>query len=480
MAKPRPNFSKALSLQIEGQRFSRSLQARAIAADALADTIGCILAGSTDPVVAMACRSLGMPNLARQLVWPRNGVLRENAALVNATAAHVLEFDDHEILGVTHPSAVLVPALLALAYGSERSGRDLLDAYVAGFETINCLGRRLNPSHYDMGWHSTSTLAALGAAVSCSLLAGNSPEQTVHAFGLCCSLAGGTRAQFGSVTKPLHAGFAAHAAVRSALMARAGITAAPDAFDGHFGLSRLIAVNLEDTPQTEYAFPLIEEHGPIIKLYPSCAATHRTLDAVGDLMRSYQLTHEDIVEIMTEIPEVAASALLPGYPSDEYQARFSMSYCAAAAAERGELALEDFTSEAVSRPTIRRRAQQVRVSSYRGKGNSFAPGNYKVRTTILTQSGGVLRDERLHAKGTKDLPLSRNERLAKFENCLAKVGYQKSTSSLFEVIVSVGDLRALGSCENRFRQAGLPSPGQLSAKINSSKSRERGRGRLEC
>lgn len=120
--------------------------------------------------------------MSGQILWAGDSVLPENAALVNGTAAHALEYDDHEILGITHPSAVLVPALLALGSGSEISGRDLLDAYICGFETINGLGALINPSHYSIGWHSTSTIGALGAAVACSVLIGNNLDQTLHAF----------------------------------------------------------------------------------------------------------------------------------------------------------------------------------------------------------------------------------------------------------------------------------------------------------
>jgi 2-methylcitrate dehydratase PrpD len=441
-----------LGAWIEAQRFSRSHNAREIAAGALADTIGCIFAGSDQSVVAAAAGSMGIPPAQCGILWPGIGVLPENAALVNATAAHTLEFDDHELLGVTHPSAVLVPALLAIAQDSGRRGVDLLDAYVAGFETINCLGTVLNPSHYAGGWHSTSTIAALGASVACSVLLGVSAERGVHAFGICCSLAGGTRAQFGSMTKPLHAGFAAHAAVRSALMARAGITAASDAFDGRFGLAWLMGGGVEgaDARPPDYTFPSIEEHGPIVKLYPSCAATHRTVDAVRDLMRWHGLTPEDVSEITTEIPAVAASALIIAYPANEYEARFSMPYCIAAAVERGDLVLDDFTPEAVSRAAIRRRAEQVRVRAYTSTGNPFAPGNYRVSTDIVTRSGRMVGDERLHAKGSKHKPLSRGEQSAKFESCMTKVRCGHSASGLFDAISSIGKFPALESIQKHF------------------------------
>ncbi|WP_159587939.1 MmgE/PrpD family protein [Chelativorans xinjiangense] len=453
MTGARYGFSEAMHIQLGAQRFSRSPEARTIAAGAFADTIGCMFAGSTQSVEAAACRSLGIPQVAGRLVWPSFGVLPESAALVNATAAHVLEFDDHEILGITHPSAVLVPALLALAEGSERSGGDLLDAYVAGFETINCLGAALNPFHYATGWHSTSTIAALGTSVACSMLIGNGPEQTVHAFGICCSVAGGTRAQFGSMTKPLHAGFAAHAAVRSALMAKAGITASPDAFDGRFGIAGLMTGGAEGAEpyQPDYTFPSIEEHGPIVKLYPSCAATHRTVDAIRDLMRSHGLGPEHVAEIATEIPAVAASALVTDYPVDEYEARFSMSYCAATTIESGGLTLGDFTAEAVSRPATRRRADKVRLTSYATQGNPFASGNYRVVTTILTKSGDRLLDQRLHARGSKEKPLSPEERFEKFADCLATIGGEAVAATFFDTIAHMAVLKDTGALTKLLR-----------------------------
>src|SRR5438094_2310487 len=215
--------------------------ARAVAATAVLDTIGVMLAGASEPAarivqqvvaaeegaaVAKAsgrrCRILGTDLCASAT----------GAALANGTAAHAHDFDDMCFVSLAHPSAPLVAAGLAAAEIAGASGPAMLDAYVVGFELEARLGRAMNPRHYQRGWHCTSTLGTMGAAAAASRLLGLTPAATAHALAIAASEASGLKENFGTMVKPLHGGLAARNGVVAALLARAGMDARASASEG--------------------------------------------------------------------------------------------------------------------------------------------------------------------------------------------------------------------------------------------------------
>lgn len=412
-------------------------QARQIAAVAFVDTVACIFAGSQECVVRDLCNGLLPERRPVPLQWPGADCHSSMAALVNGTAAHALEFDDHELIGVTHPSSVLVPALLSLLDQTRSSGEAMLDAYVAGYEAISAVGNYLNPDHYIAGWHSTSTIGALGAVVAAAVLLGCNEEQVAEAIAISCSIAGGIRAQFGTAIKPVHAGLAAQAGVMAALIARSGVTASAGAFDGQFGIATLMAGANRASSALDVTIPKLQDNPPIIKLYPACAATHRSVDGVIDLLTAHDITADEILEITTEIPNVAASALLECFPSEPSAARFSMPYCIACAVEQRSLTLDDFNAAALKRSGIRRLAAIVRLTSYQIDGDPFADGNYRVRTSIKTKSGRRFDDERFHAKGAGQEPVTIEQLRSKFDQCMSYVDADAKLS--FDQVMAIGD-----------------------------------------
>ena len=142
-----------------------------------------------------------------------------------------MDFDDYDLASVSHPSAVLVPALIAL--GEERcaSGSEILDAYIVGLEVIARVGMAVNMSHYALGWHATATIGAIGAAAACARIMNLNAEEIANAISLATSMASGYKSQFGTMAKPVHAGLAAKSGVIAAAMGAAGITASSDTLD---------------------------------------------------------------------------------------------------------------------------------------------------------------------------------------------------------------------------------------------------------
>jgi 2-methylcitrate dehydratase PrpD len=212
-----------------------------------------------------------------------------DAALANGTAAHALDFDDMCFVSLAHPSAPLVPAVIAAGEIAGASGRAVLDAYIIGFEIQARLGRLMNPRHYQRGWHCTSTLGAISAAAGASRLFGLDAAATEHALAIAASSASGLKENFGTMVKPLHAGLAARDGVMAALLAKGGLTGSAKAIDGPQGYLR--AFDSEGTDLANAVGDLgsrweILDTGITVKLYPSCAGTHPTLDALLDLARA--------------------------------------------------------------------------------------------------------------------------------------------------------------------------------------------------
>ncbi len=252
------------------------------------DTVGVTLAGSIEPAAAVVrdvARAEG--GAARCTVLGTGDRTSAGwAALANGTAAHALDFDDMCFVSMAHPSAPLVAAGLAVAELADASGAALLDAYCVGFEIEAVLGRAMNPTHYEQGWHATSTLGSIGAAATAARLLGQDAQTAARSMAIAASEASGLKESFGTMVKPLHAGLAGRNGVLAAQLAEAGFTASAHALEGAQGL--LLAMQSRERTLGDGAAVLgraweIVDGGITVKLYPSCAATHPTIDTLIDL-----------------------------------------------------------------------------------------------------------------------------------------------------------------------------------------------------
>ena len=186
------------------------------------------------------------------------------AALVNGTAAHALDFDDNFDPAKAHATAVLAPAILAVAEAEGASGRQCLDAYIAGLQILGRAGQGVNPAHRNRGWHATATVGAIGAAAACARLLSLDTQTAAHAISISTSMAAGFMSQFGTMTmKLLHAGLAAKAGVMAASLARAGIDAGKDTLDGQTGMNRLMVG--PDYEQLRHAHPCRARAKPALR-----------------------------------------------------------------------------------------------------------------------------------------------------------------------------------------------------------------------
>ena len=399
--------------------------ARAAAARAVLDTIGVTLAGASEPA-ARIVRQVVTPNGTGSCVvlGTRARGDAAAAALANGTAAHALDFDDMCFVSLAHPSAPLVSAALAVGQLVDAPGRTVLDAYIVGFEIEGRLGRTMNPRHYERGWHCTSTLGSIGAAAAASRLLGLDRDAVDRALAIAASEASGLKENFGTMVKPLHAGLAARNGVLAALLARAGLSSSADAIGGAQGL--LVAMSSERDARAleESVVDLgtrweIVDTGISVKLYPSCAATHPTLDVLLDLRGEEGFTGDDVAAIEIGVDAVTPTVLIHDHPTTGLQAKFSMPFCAAAAAVCGHVGIETFEDRVLRDPAID--AVRARVTMRVDPAlDPSAPPLTQARVRVTLRDGRTLERMAAGARGYPEWPASDDELAGKFLSCAAR------------------------------------------------------------
>ena len=395
-------------------------EAIAQARRAVLDTLGVALAGSCQEsarsVAAWVREQTGRGEatvLVRGFSAPA-----PDAALANGTAGHALDYDDVSLPMRGHPSVPLVPAVLAVGEKARSGGRDLLTAFVLGFEVETRLGRAIGEAHYALGWHATSTLGTLGAAAACARLLGLDARRTQVAMGIAASLAGGLQQNFGTMTKPLHAGWAARSGLVAAELAARGFTSDPRALDGESGFLRAMSggaeVDLE--PLADPGRPYeITSSGIGVKRYPCCYAVHRSLDAALDLRARHRIDAEDIAAVRVEVSRGTLLPLREELPETGLEGKFSLAYCLAAALVDGRVGLASFTNEAVLRPALRE--LMAKVEAVEGaEAGAFPIGGYAA-VRIALGDGTEYRLRVDTPRGDPSRPLAWDELAEKFRDC---------------------------------------------------------------
>ena len=166
-----------------------------IAKQAIMDCVGCALLGAVQPIGKIIAEFV--MEIAAKPVAGIIGQGRKNApalaALANGIMAHAEDYDDMSLILYGHPSPPLLPAILALGEQSKASGKQVIEAYITGFEAGASLGRALNPSHYTRGWHATGTLGTMEAVTASAKLLKLNINQTRMALGIAASEVGGLR-----------------------------------------------------------------------------------------------------------------------------------------------------------------------------------------------------------------------------------------------------------------------------------------------
>ena len=422
---------------------------------ALLDTIGVTLAGVNEHS-SRAVRDLLAADEGANGEGPATVLgtsLRASlagAALANGTAGHALDYDDVTAHMTGHPSIPLAPAVLAAAEATGASGEDLLAAFIVGFEAECKVGRAMGRSHYARGFHATSTLGALGSAAACARLWRLSHEETAHALGIASSMAGGLRANFGSMTKPLQAGNSARAGVVAAGLARRGFTGGNEILDGPFGFVRAFSPAEDGDIEQVGGFGdpwEVLDPGISVKKYPCCFVSHRAADATIALADEHHIQSDQIERVEVHIPggQVSptggVSAMIHARPTTGLQGKFSMQYVVAAAIHDRELKFATFEDEAVEREELQdllRRVEPVNDSAR----HPAAEGDDYQAVELHLRDGSTLTRAVTEARGGPSDPLSWEELATKYRDCAERALGDASIGRSLEMI---RDIEAVGS-----------------------------------
>ncbi|MDT7943733.1 MAG: MmgE/PrpD family protein [Dehalococcoidia bacterium] len=414
---------------------------------AILDTLGVALAGCREEgpaILARLAQEHPAPGKASVLGWPLS-LAPQEAAFINGTSAHALDYDDVSISMRGHPSAPVLPAALALAQEIGVSGRALILAFVLGIEVEAKVGTVMGGRHYALGWHPTSTLGTLGAAAACATLLGLDVTRTQMALGIAASMACGVRANFGTMTKPLHVGLAARNGLQAALLALQGFTAAEGALDAPDGfLNAFLGGRVEAEPQLP---PLgqpydIVQPGLGQKRYPCCYATHRAIDAALGL--AHQVEASDIAQVKVRVNRGTLMPLRRERPHTGLEGKFSMEYCVAAALLDRHVGMATFTDEAVTRPQVAHLMDRIEVEEEASSGGDLLLMWADV--TILTRGGGHLSARVEIPKGDPRRPLTWQELADKFRDCACfhlPPGKVEEALTLISHLEEVEDVSAL-------------------------------------
>jgi 2-methylcitrate dehydratase PrpD len=341
-------------------------------------------------------------------------------ALINATAGHALDYDDvtDEVQG--HPSTVLVPAALAVGEEVGASGRKVLEAYLVGYHTQYLLCTIIEgPRHYALGWHATSTIGVFGAAAAASYIYGLDAEQTTMALAIAGSMSGGSRRNFGTMTKPLHAGLAASRGIEAAQLARAGFTGGETLLEAPLGFIDLFGDDTDlsraDTVSVDL-HALGSQHFLSVKKYPCCYNTHRAIDLVLD---TEPIAPERIVSIAMTVHPSGLGPLIHHRPVTGLQGKFSLEYTVAAAMIDRQVSMASFEDAAVNRPDVQ--ALLRKVSSTASSTPSVGSPEWAIGfacMSVTLDDGTVIEGRVDQPRGHSDSPLSDAELHRKFDDCV--------------------------------------------------------------
>jgi len=410
------------------------------------DTVGVTLAGSREEctriVEGIATRGVTGPSL---IFGVNRRTAPLEAALVNGTASHALDFDDMNNTLGGHPSAPILPGLFALADDIGASGRDFLAAYIAGFETESKVGMGVHFYHYTKGWHPTATLGVFGATAACAKLLKLSDDKTATALSIAASLAAGIKANFGTMVKPLHVGHCTRNGMFAALLARDGFTAGDRVFEHKQGFFNVF--NGEGNYDAgkilpAWAQPLdIVKPGIAIKQYPCCGSTHSALDAILTLARDHKPAADDIerVDVWTHTRRLEHTNRPE--PKSNLDAKFSVQYCMTRALLDRRISIEHFEGRAYEEPAVRKLLPRVHAAPYT-TAQFPADNHFGAEVKIALRGGRVLSAKVDQPLGrTSDNPLPAGLLKEKFENCAARALSREQTASVYSAIQGLENLQ---------------------------------------
>jgi 2-methylcitrate dehydratase PrpD len=424
------------------------------------DTIGIMVAGAHHPAGQMATRLAqhmgGQP--AVTLIGQAERTSAPLAGFVNGVAAHALEYDDYT-RGVGHASVVLVPGCLAVAEELGLSGRQMLEAFVLGFEVTTRIAKGLRPTLLDKGWHPIGIVGGQGVAVAAARMFSMDLRQTRMAMGIMASTGSGVRKNVGSMGKAYHVGHGVRSGIFAAMLAREGFVVDPDIIEGsdeggeghqRFGLAdsyngvgnyrlHLMTENLGEDLE-------VGKDTTMLRMHPGSTAPGAGIDGLIELANANALAPDDVASIHYECTPQCVAIAPYAEPFDEMHAKFCLPYTMAVAFLDRQVGIEQYSDERIADPEVRSFMQRIVVTQpddlkhHRGQWGENGVNWAESRITIKLKNGRELKRACSHAKGYPEQPASWHDQKIKYEECTQKVF---SSAQIDETVAMIADLDSL-------------------------------------
>jgi 2-methylcitrate dehydratase PrpD len=422
----------------------------------LIDGVGVVLAGATVSGSRIVREYVGSTSAAGEstIFGPdRMSAAAAPAALANAASGHAMDYDDTQLSStpdrvfglLTHPTVPVLAASLAVGERIGVSGATFLEAFLIGFEVECKIAEAIRPDHYLRGFHSTGTIGIFGAAASAARLMTLSPAQTAHALGIAASMSAGIRVNFGSMTKPLHAGRAAENGVTAAALAARGFTAGDDALDGEWGFLQVLGGGADlprIVPALGKPFSIVDP-GVSFKPYPCGSLGHPTMDAMLKLVTERDVKPEQVAKVRVRAGSNILNPLRYQTAKTELEAKFCLPFMMTSILLRRRAGIREFTDEFVSSApaqTMMRRVETVFDPAIEARGFD------RMRSTVeidLVDGRRLTRASDERYRGSPENPFTRADLHAKFSDCASLVLPTPRIARALELLETVDRLKSV-------------------------------------
>lgn len=410
------------------------------AARALLNWCGCAIGASRHETVANALAAVlpfaGQPQAQILGRSERTDIL--NAALINGVSSHVFDFDDTHVRAV-HPSAPVLPALLALAEWKGISGADLVHAFVLGVETEIRVGLSVFPEHYMIGWHITGTAGVFGAAAAAGKLLGLNEQQMAWALGIAATQSSGLREMFGSMCKSLHPGRAAQNGLMAALLAAKNFTSSEQGIEAKRGFAQVMSTKFDPSVITAEWGRRYELSSNMYKPFACGLVVQGTIDGCIQLRNEYRLTPEMIESVDLKVSPIVFELTAKENPQTGLEGKFSVFHAAAVALRFGKAGEAQFSDESVLDPVTVALRRRVRIEQDAGIGR------VQSHVSIRLRDGRRLERHVEHALGTLERPMSDSDLEVKFRGLAEGVLSDGQSDEVIRLCWDIGQLADAGA-----------------------------------
>ena len=429
------------------------------------DGLGVALAGSTDDcsrIVQAHVREIGGKQECAVLGTVLSAPAPQ-AALANGVAGHAMDYDDTQLSTsrqavyglLTHPTTPVLAAAMAVGERQKITGAEFLLAYIVGVEIECRIADSINPRHYQSGFHSTATIGGLGAVMAVGKILRLRENTLVQALGICASMASGLRENFGTMTKPLHAGRAAENGVTAALLARRGFTAVTNILEAKRGFYHAMGGGYDESKIAgRFGQPyFMQKPGISIKPYPSGSLSHPAQDLILDLVKEHDLHASDIVSIEVGTNSNVPNALIYPMPTTALEAKFSIPFCMAIAVLERKAGIAQFVDSKVRQKRVVELMKRVKLY-VDDELEALGFDQVRSRIRIKLHNGRTIEGRYDVARGHPDRAMSWTELADKFKECASLALPVDNAGHVIGLVARLAELKSLNPLIRALRSSG--------------------------